>query len=57
VDYEISPEPTEAEREALLRALERLLAREEEPALPQPYRSRWRAAGVRENLENVLGSP
>jgi hypothetical protein len=47
VEYEITPEPTPAEREALIQALERLLAGD--PAL-QLYRSLWRESGIRENL-------
>jgi hypothetical protein len=39
VDVEITPEPTEEERQAILRALEQEL---EENAAPTP----WRAAGL-----------
>jgi hypothetical protein len=46
VDYEVTPEPTREEREALERALERLLEEDAHPA----YASRWRARGVAENL-------
>lgn len=45
MDYELSPEPAGAEREALERALGELLEPEQHPA----YRSAWRHAGVVEN--------
>lgn len=47
MEAQIRPEPSLEERAAILAALERLL---EAAALPQGYRSAWRAAGVRENL-------
>jgi hypothetical protein len=47
VDPEIRPEPTQEERAAILAALERLLAGDGAPA----YRSAWREAGIRENLD------
>ena len=47
MDYEIRPEPTPPERDALAKALDRLLAGSREPA---PYRSRWRETGIRENV-------
>lgn len=46
MDPEIRPEPTQEERAAILAALERLLAGDA-PA----YRSAWREAGIRENLD------
>jgi hypothetical protein len=46
MDAEIRPEPTPVERAAILAALERLLA-----AGPPAYRSAWREAGIRENLD------
>jgi hypothetical protein len=48
MDAEIRPEPGPEEREAILAALEELLAEE---GLPAAYRSAWRAEGIRENLE------
>jgi hypothetical protein len=48
VDAEIRPEPTAEEREAIEHALERLLAG---PELPAGYSSRWREAGIAENIE------
>jgi hypothetical protein len=47
VNPEIRPEPTEEEREAILRALEA-----EDAAAPPAYRSRWRDAGVHEAVED-----
>jgi hypothetical protein len=49
VELEIRPEPTPQERAAILVALERLLA-----DIPRPPAdlSAWRAAGVRENLDD-----
>lgn len=44
MDYEIVPEPTPAEREALLAALARLLR--DDGRGPAAYRSRWRLAGL-----------
>ena len=49
MEYEISPEPDADEREAIVRALERLLRGDAEPAA---YGSAWREAGVLENLED-----
>jgi len=43
VEIEIVPEPSPAEREALLDALARFDAEPEEPPV---YRSRWRRAGL-----------
>jgi hypothetical protein len=43
VEYEISPEPTPEEREAIDEALKKLLSR---PPLPAPYLSAWRKAGI-----------
>jgi hypothetical protein len=50
MDVEIRPEPAPEEREAILAALESLAAEDGPPA---PYRSSWRAAGIRENLEET----
>lgn len=47
VELEIEPEPTPPEREAISRAIERLLAR----TVPAAYRSGWRDAGIAENIE------
>jgi hypothetical protein len=52
VDVEISPEPTPPEREAIVSALEELL----EPEAGDPsalYRSAWRLAGLRENVDDT----
>lgn len=49
VEPQIEPEPDEAERRAIVAALE--AAQDEEPTL-DPYRSRWRALGVEESLES-----
>jgi hypothetical protein len=46
VEYEIRPEPTPAELQALLLALA-----EDGPVLPSPYRSAWREAGLIEPEE------
>ena len=46
VEFEIRPEPKPREREAVVAALERLLAG---VRTPPAYRSRWRDAGLREN--------
>ena len=48
MEPQIEPEPDEAERRAILAALE--AAQDEEPSL-DPYRSRWRELGVEESLE------
>ena len=48
----IRPEPDSEEREALALALERLLSATE---VPLAYRSRWRAAGIAENLGDDAG--
>lgn len=47
MDPEIRPEPSPQERMAILVALERLFADGGPPA----YRSGWREAGIRENLD------
>jgi hypothetical protein len=44
MDYEVTPEPEPEEREALERALERLLAE------PKDSRSEWWRVGVGENV-------
>lgn len=50
--YEITPEPTPEQRKALIEALERLLAGEEDTgAAFASYRSAWRLEGLRENVE------
>ena len=51
MEFEITPEPTPPEREALTKALERLLA---DDVLPPAYRSAWRALGIRENVEQEV---
>jgi hypothetical protein len=48
MEFEIRPEPSPEEREAVVAALERLLARDPVPAA---YRSRWRDEAVRENVD------
>ena len=48
MEYEIRPEPTARERDAIVAALERLLARDPVPAA---YTSLWRDAGLRENVD------
>jgi hypothetical protein len=47
VEFVLEPEPEPAEREAITVALERLLAGASEPPA---YRSRWREAGIAENV-------
>jgi hypothetical protein len=54
MDYEIRPDPTPREREAIVVALERLLARN---SMPAPYTSRWREAGLRENIGDDADAP
>jgi hypothetical protein len=49
MEHEIRPEPSAEERAAILAALERLLGGDDRP---QAYRSAWREAGVRENLDD-----
>jgi hypothetical protein len=51
MELEITPEPPPEEREALERALARLLAE------PARERSAWWREGVRENLDDVELSP
>jgi hypothetical protein len=46
VQFEISPEPSPAERAAIVAALERLLAERDDPPS-----ARWWEAGLREGLE------
>jgi hypothetical protein len=48
MDLNITPEPSDEEREALLAAFEELL-REEELRSGSPYRSPWRIAGIAAN--------
>ena len=50
MEYEITPEPTPEEREALIAALERLLAETRVASAPAAHRSAWRRAGIAENL-------
>jgi hypothetical protein len=52
VDFETRPRPDPEPEEALTIALERLLAGD---VLPAPYRSRWRAEGIAENLGGETG--
>ena len=47
MEFSIRPEPNPEEQDAVALALERLFAADK---LPLAYRSRWRAAGVAENL-------
>jgi hypothetical protein len=49
MEPEIRPEPAPEEREAILAALEALLS---EDSRPLAYRSAWRDAGIRENLDD-----
>jgi hypothetical protein len=49
MDMEIRPEPGPAERQAILAALEELLANDQ---VPVAYRSAWRAEGIRENVKD-----
>ncbi len=46
MDFEITPKPSPAEREALAAAFLKLLSGE---VAPQAYLSVWRNAGIREN--------
>ena len=52
VDFEARPQPDPEQEEALTVALERLLAGD---VLPAPYRSRWRAEGIAENVGGETG--
>ena len=56
MDFDVTPEPTEGEREALFAALERLLGGEAGGEPPQ-YRSRWRLAALRENVDPAEAGP
>jgi hypothetical protein len=47
VEFVTRPEPDPEERDAVALVLERLLDGDD---LPPAYRSRWRAAGIAENL-------
>ena len=49
MEYELSPEPPPDERDALLAALEQLVADAE--AAPA-YASGWRRVGIRDNVEH-----
>jgi hypothetical protein len=51
VDAEIRPEPPIEEREAILRAVAELLARDPRPL---SYRSAWRELGIRENTDEGM---
>ena len=53
MEPEIRPAPEPEERAAILAALERLLQDERVPAA---YRSAWREAGVRENVDDSAAS-
>lgn len=48
MEYEITPEPSEEERQALIAALDQLLAPQVHPASA----SAWWRAGIRENTES-----
>jgi hypothetical protein len=48
VEFVSRPEPDPMDREAVALALERLFAAD---GLPPAYASRWRAAGIAENLD------
>jgi hypothetical protein len=52
VELIIEPEPEPDEREAVTLALERLLSGE---TMPDAYRSRWRDAGIAENVSDDFG--
>ena len=49
MDSEIKPEPPRGEREAILHAVEALLARDPRPPA---HRSAWREQGIRENADD-----
>jgi hypothetical protein len=52
VEVRVSPQPGPVEGTAIVEALDRLLAPDARPDTPPPpYRSAWRAAGVRENTD------
>ena len=52
VDARVKPNPEPGVGTAILEALELLLDSDTRPdALPPPYRSAWRTAGVRENTD------
>ncbi len=48
MDLDITPEPTDEERAALVAAFEQLLA-EDDLRSGSPYRSLWRIAGIEAN--------
>ena len=48
MNLNITPEPTDEEREALLAAFEQLLV-EDDLRSSSPYRSPWRLAGIEAN--------
>jgi hypothetical protein len=50
MELEITPEPEAEERAVIVAAAEALLGQD---GLPAAYRSSWRDAGVRENLERA----
>jgi hypothetical protein len=52
VDFEIRPEPSPEEREAIVAALDAELALD---GLPVAYRSAWREQGIRESLGDEDG--
>ena len=49
MEGEIRPEPPGDEREAILRAVDELLTRDQ---LPSAQRSAWREQGIRENADD-----
>jgi hypothetical protein len=51
MDLEISPEPEPPEREAIAAAVEQLLEDDFSAPGAASYRSAWRLAGIRENVE------
>jgi hypothetical protein len=53
MELEITPEPEPDEREAIAVALEQLLGDEFSAPGAAPYRSAWRLAGLRENVEDA----
>lgn len=53
MEPQIRPAPEPEERAAILAALERLLHDER---VPSAYRSAWREAGVRENVDDAAVS-
>jgi hypothetical protein len=54
MEFVARPDPDPEEREAIELALERLLRPDE---LPSAYRSRWRAEGIAESLDDGEEDP